>query len=77
MNALENFQRGFGKENALALVALMDWKFVYHKRKSLTTDFLRRSQKLFELFFDIWKISSYQNCCNPIWTLHSSLIINY
>ncbi len=24
MNALENFQRGFGKENALALVALMD-----------------------------------------------------
>jgi len=49
MNALENFQSGFGEESALALVALMEWKFVYHKRKSLTTD-LRRSQKLFEFF---------------------------
>jgi hypothetical protein len=49
MNALENVQRGFGKENALALVALMAWKFVYHKRNSLTTD-LRRSQELFEFF---------------------------
>ncbi len=52
MNALENFQRGFGKENALALGALMEWKFVYHKRKFLTTD-LRRSQKLFEFFLNL------------------------